>query len=143
MRISRKRLSIVFAGGVLGGLANALAIYIFGAMGITAAMGVSIAGDLAPPTLYWRSIWGGIWGALFLLPFMHGSIWKRGTLYSLGPTLVQLFVVFPLVKDKGICGLELGALTPLMVFVFNAVWGLVAAWWVVGAADKGIDIGPA
>ena len=27
-------------------------------------------------------------------------------------------------------GMGLGALTPLFVFVFNAVWGIVAAIWI-------------
>jgi len=31
--------------------------------------------------------------------------------------------------DKGVGGLALGALTPLFVLFFNAVWGVVAAWW--------------
>lgn len=119
-----------------GGCANALAIYLSGALGITAALGVAIPYDLAPPTLYWRAVWGGIWGFLFLLDYERGSVWKRGIVYSLAPTLVQLLFVFPFVKYKGFYGLYLGALTPLCVFVFNAVWGLVAAWWIVDAADE-------
>jgi hypothetical protein len=30
---------------------------------------------------------------------------------------------------KGIMGFDLGLLTPLLVFVFNAIWGLTAAIW--------------
>ena len=51
----------------------------------------------------------------------------KGTLLSLFPTAVQLFVIFPLKANKGIAGLELGALTPLLVIGFNWVWGVVAA----------------
>jgi hypothetical protein len=39
----------------------------------------------------------------------------------LGPTIVQLFVVFPPKAGKGIMGFELGLLTPLLVVVFNAI----------------------
>jgi hypothetical protein len=53
---------------------------------------------------------------------------SQGLLLSLGPTLVQLFIVFPLKADKGVMGLDLGVFTPLVVIFFNAVWGLVAAY---------------
>jgi hypothetical protein len=53
----------------------------------------------------------------------------RGILYSLGPTLVMLFVVFPVKANKGMLGLALGNMTPVLVFFFNAVWGVTAALW--------------
>ncbi|MGD8345440.1 MAG: hypothetical protein PVI38_10390 [Desulfobacterales bacterium] len=128
MTMARK-ISLVFAAGVLGGLINSLAVWIFGEFGITAAAGVKIAPKLTAAWLYPRLVWGGIWGVLFLLPMMQTSIWSRGFIYSLGPTLVQLFVVFPLKAQKGAMGLELGMLTPLFVVVFNAIWGWTAAIW--------------
>lgn len=70
-----------------------------------------------------------MWGFLFLLPLLRNRILPRGVVLSLGPTLVQLFVVFPLKAHKGYMGLDLGILTPLFVFVFNAIWGLTAALW--------------
>jgi len=48
-------------------------------------------------------------------------------LLSLFPTAVQLFVVFPMMAHKGMAGLELGLLTPLLVLFFNGIWGMVAA----------------
>jgi hypothetical protein len=54
----------------------------------------------------------------------------QGLLLSIGPTLVQLFVVFPLLTPTGTAGLGLGSLTPVFVVVFNAIWGVAAAWWV-------------
>jgi hypothetical protein len=42
---------------------------------------------------------------------------------------VQLFVVFPLKAGKGYMGLDLGTLTPLLVFIFNAIWGIATAIW--------------
>lgn len=50
----------------------------------------------------------------------------KGTVLSLFPTAVQLFVVFPM-REKGIAGLEFGLLTPIFVLFFNWVWGVVAA----------------
>ena len=123
------KISMVFGAGCLGGLVNSLAVWIFGFYGITAAIGVKIAPQLSPPWLYPRIVWGGIWGLLFLLPLLKKSILLRGLIFSLGPTLVQLFIVFPMKANKGVMGLDLGALTPLAVVVFNAVWGVTAAIW--------------
>ena len=124
-----KKITMVFGAGCLGGLANSLALWIFGVFGITQAFGVNIAPQLSPPWLYPRLVWGGIWGVLFLLPLMKKSFLLRGLIFSLGPTLVQLFVVFPMKAHKGVMGLDLGTLTPLAVIVFNAIWGLAAAIW--------------
>ena len=124
-----KKLSLVFAAGCLGGLLNSLAVWIFGDIGITSALGVKIAPSLSAPWLYPRLVWGGIWGLLFLLPLMHKRYLYRGLIFSLGPTIVHLFVIFPIKASKGIMGLELGMLTPLVVLFFNAIWGLTAAIW--------------
>jgi hypothetical protein len=60
---------------------------------------------------------------------MKTRIFSRGFIFSLGPTLVHLFVVFPSKANKGVMGLDLGLLTPLFVVVFNAIWGWTAAIW--------------
>lgn len=129
MKKLAKRLTVIFAAGCLGGLANSLAVWLFGAYGVTKSLGVRIAPDLSPVWLYPRLVWGGIWGLLFLLPVFHNSALKRGLLLSLGPTIIQLFVVFPYKADQGMMGMGLGALTPLLVFVFNAIWGITVAMW--------------
>jgi hypothetical protein len=126
---SVKEWSLAFAAGALGGLANSLTLWFFGAFGINRLLGVALAPMLTPAWLYPRLVWGGLWGFLFLLPFPRLAYPSRGLIYSLAPTLVQLFIVFPLVLHKGVGGLELGYLTPLLVLLFNAVWGLVAALW--------------
>ncbi|MGD2269756.1 MAG: hypothetical protein PVI06_05100 [Desulfobacterales bacterium] len=124
-----KKLALVFAAGCLGGLINSLAVWIFGEIGITSALGVKIAPKISPAWLYPRIVWGGIWGALFLLPLWKQKILIKGLIYSLGPTIIQLFVVFPVKAGKGVMGLDLGILTPLFVIIFNAIWGLTAAIW--------------
>ncbi len=129
MKKLAKRLTVIFAAGCLGGLANSLAVWLFGAYGVTKSLGVRIAPDLSPAWLYPRLVWGGIWGLVFLLPVFRSSVLKRGLLLSLGPTIIQLFVVFPYKADQGMMGMGLGALTPLLVFVFNAIWGITVAIW--------------
>jgi hypothetical protein len=124
-----RKISIVFGAGCLGGLANSLGIWVCGFYGITAAFGVKIAPQLSAPWLYPRIVWGGIWGLLFLLPLWQKRFLIRGLIFSLGPTLVQLFIVFPMQANKGVMGLDLGSLTPVAVIVFNAIWGLTAAIW--------------
>ena len=124
-----KEISLTFAAGVLGGLANSLTVWLFGAVGLSQLLGVALAPQLSPVWLYPRLVWGGIWGWLFLLPSPRLTYSTRGIFLSLGPSLVQIFLVFPYQLDKGVGGLQLGYLTPLLVLFFNAVWGLEAAQW--------------
>lgn len=126
-----RSLSLFFAAGALGGLANSLAVWLCGQLGISHALGVAIAPALTPAWLYPRIVWGGLWGLLFVLPLSLGVV-ARGLVVSLGPSLVQLLVVFPLKAERGVLGLDLGLATPLLVLLFNAVWGVVASWWVHG-----------
>lgn len=122
-----KKLLIFFAAGCVGALGNSLAVWQFGQLGITSAFGVSIAPSLTPGWLYPRIVWGGLWGLLFILPLLQSRLLLKGAVLSLFPTLVQLFVVFPFMANKGLAGLELGLLTPVFVLFFNWVWGVVAA----------------
>jgi hypothetical protein len=66
---------------------------------------------------------------------MHNQLVLKGLIYSLGPTLVQLFIVFPFKANQGMMGFGKGALTPVFVIIFNAVWGITAALWMKWA-DK-------
>lgn len=124
-----RSLSLFLAAGALGGLINSLVVWAFGELGINQALGVAIAPALSPSWLYPRIVWGGLWGLVFALPLSTGWL-ARGLVLSLGPSLIQLFVVFPVKANKGILGLDLGVLTPVLVLLFNAVWGVVTSWWV-------------
>ncbi|MGD2175595.1 MAG: hypothetical protein PVJ27_09345 [Candidatus Brocadiaceae bacterium] len=132
---SVRRLSTAFAAGALGGAVNGIVVWGAGGLGLTTALGVQIAPALTRELIYSKVVWGAIWGLLFLLPLWRRSVVVRGLIYSIGPTLVQLLLVFPLKADKGMLGLELGVLTPLFVLLFNAAWGITAALWVVAAAE--------
>lgn len=122
-----KKLLVCFAAGCLGALANSLVAWQFGASGIARWAGVAIAPSLTPGWLYPRIVWGGIWGLLFVLPFLRSRFLLKGTLLSLLPTLVQLFVVFPYQAHKGVAGLSLGMWTPALVLFYNWVWGVITA----------------
>jgi hypothetical protein len=120
-----KNLLVYFASGCLGGLANSLAVWLFGKYGITKMLGVSLAPGLSPEWLYPRIVWGGIWGLAFVLPFMKSSLINKGLLLSLLPSLYMLFVAFPHSR-QGMLGLGIGMLTPVLVVFFNMIWGFVA-----------------
>jgi hypothetical protein len=122
-----KNILVFFAAGCLGGLANSLTVWIFGDLGITSSLGVAISPSLTPDWLYPRIVWGGIWGLTFVLPIFKSNLFLKGTLLSLLPTIVQLFVVFPYKANKGMAGIELGLYTPAFVLFFNWVWGVFTA----------------
>ena len=124
-----RNLSFVFTAGALGGLANSAALWGAGGVGLTGALGVAIAPSLTAAWLYPRLVWGALWGLVFLLPFSRERWVARGLVASLGPSLVQLFGVFPWRLNMSMLGLELGALTPVVVLVANAVWGVATSWW--------------
>ncbi len=136
MRKFIQSVMLLFAAGCAGGLANSMAVWLFGRWGIPAALGVKIAPALTPAWLYPRIVWGGIWGFVLLFPLFRHNTVARGVFFSLGPTLVQLFIVFPIKAQKGVMGLDLGTLTPLFVLFYNAVWGLTAAL-LLRSAEKG------
>lgn len=136
MKLTMKNLSLVFVAGLWGALLNSLAVWSFGRLGITPALGVHIAPPLTPAFLYPRLVWGGLWGFLFLLPLGRLSFPARGLILSLAPSLAQLFWVFPLKAHQGVLGLHLGLLTPVFVLFFNAIWGVFAGLW-LSRARKG------
>lgn len=129
MKRLAKRLTLVFSAGCFGGLLNSLCLWLLGNYGVTAALGVKIAPHLTPSWLYPRIVWGGLWGFLFILPLLRRFYLLRGLAYSLGPSAVQLFVIFPLEAHKGLLGLDLGVMTPILVLFVNAVWGMSTVFW--------------
>ncbi|MFA5110989.1 MAG: hypothetical protein WC443_06265 [Desulfobaccales bacterium] len=122
-----RNLSLIFAAGAVGGLAKAVVAWTFGAVGLNALLGFPMAPAMTPMWIYQHMVWGGIWAFLFLLPF-SGSYYLRGAVYSLGQTLVQLLVIFPKMH-KGMLGLELGYMAPVLVTFFGVIWGLATGFW--------------
>jgi hypothetical protein len=120
-------LSLIFAAGAVGGLVKAVAAWMFGAAGINALLGFKMAPAMTPMWIYQHMVWGGIWALLFFLP-LTWSYYMRGVLFSLGQTLVQLLIIFPKM-GKGILGLQLGYMAPVLVTFFGVIWGLATAYW--------------
>ena len=129
MNLSMKNLSLVFTAGLFGGLVNCLIVWLFGKLGIPQALEVQIAPPLTTAFIYPELVWGGLWGLLFLIILGRLSFPVKGLLISLLPSMVQLFWVFPFIVRKGILGLQLGALTPLVVLIYTALWGIPAGLW--------------
>lgn len=132
MEIWRK-LSIGFAAGGLGAVANVLFIAAMGQLGVIAAMGISFPPPALPGFLYKQVAWGGLWGFLLIVPVLTHSWPWRGLLIGLLASVATLFVFFPLhttgEQGPGMAGLNAGNLTPVLVLLANWVWGLVAAGW--------------
>ncbi|HPC73481.1 MAG TPA: hypothetical protein P5551_00225 [Syntrophales bacterium] len=129
MKNAAKNLSLTFAAGCLGGLVSSVTLWIFAEFGILSAFNVRVGAPTTPPWWYQRIVWGGIWGFLFLIPLTKQNHFLKGLIFSLGPTLFQLFVVFPYWLNKGMMGVDLGRWTPLFIVFFNAVWGWTTALW--------------
>ena len=123
-----RQATLDFGAGVLGALADVIVLVIFGALSIVPAT------EVTKLFLYRALVWGGLWGFLFLIPW-KASWWLRGLVFSLGPTAVLWFVIYPFVANLGVLGLNQGIWGPITPLITNGVWGLVAAWWLefVGA----------
>ena len=119
-------------GGILGGLAHALFLYLSGKVGLTQFLGVDIAPHLSWNWLQPKLLWGGIWGALFALCgiMVRRKLVRAALIFSLIPSAFHLFYVYPQLTRYGYLGIGLGLLTPLVVICANAVYGVVMAAWV-------------
>ena len=132
-----KKISLTFSAGVVGALVNSLALWLFGASRLHDVLHVAIAPALSAPWLYPRLVWGGLWGLLFAIPVFTNRGWSRGLWLSLAPTAAQLLYFFPYHAHKGFFGLQLGMMTPVVVLVFNALWGLSAYAWLRATGMRG------
>ena len=130
------RINNAFTAGAFGGLVNSITVWAVGALGVSELLKVNISPELTKSFIYPKIILGGAWGVLLFLPILQKKLFLKGVVLSLGPTLTQLFIIFPIKSSQGILGLELGKLTPLLVFLFNAVWGISAVWWYMISGNK-------
>jgi hypothetical protein len=121
------RAAISFIAGAVGGAVNGVALWLFGVLGITLALGFKMAPNFTIPWLLPRMLFGGLWGLLFLLPFRRDKPYLKGLVLSLAPSAYMLFKVFP-EMGAGVPGLAKGPGSPFFVLFFNAIRGLSAAW---------------
>ena len=123
-----RKISGAFTGGAIGGLIDSINIVLLSKYGITTLLGVSMKPEFTGPWLYPRLVWSGLWMLLLILPLWQKRTALRGCLFSLLPSAMMLFMVFP-EMGKGVMGLGFGTLTPLLVIVLNCIYGMIAAYW--------------
>ena len=123
-----KKISAAFAGGAIGGFVDSFNIWFMGKFGISDLIGLSMQPEFTAPWLYQRMVWGGIWMLLLLLPLLRDKVLLRGCLFSLLPSAMMLFMVFP-EMGKGLMGLGFGVVTPFVVIGLNCIYGMVASLW--------------
>ncbi len=61
--------SLTYAAGSVGGAINGLAVWLFGASAITAALGIKLAPALTSAFLYPRLVWGAFGASCFCYLF--------------------------------------------------------------------------
>jgi hypothetical protein len=125
-------LGVCVTGGILGALTSSVALWFADIYGLTDLAGVALHSDLTWAWLRPRLLWGAIWGAgfVFFAWAGPGKLYILALLYSLIPSAVQLFYVFPVVLGRGTMGTSLGNFAPAFVIGANAVYALVIALWV-------------
>lgn len=119
-----KNALLVYAAGSLGAVLQIVVMSLAVHYGFTQDLGVRIAASYSPSWMYPRIVWGGLWGLVFLLPILSGSLLMRSAVLSLIPACVQLFIIYPFYEGKSFAGLSQGMLTPLVVLFFWWVWAL-------------------
>lgn len=129
-------LAVSYFGGALGAVACSVALWLVGRAGLTGMIGVSIAPALEWAWLSDRILWGGLWGLGFpLFLRLERRPVRAGLLLSLLPTAAQLLYLFPR-SGRGLLGVSLGALTPLVVLAANALWGWTLAHVVLASGHR-------
>jgi hypothetical protein len=123
-----RKLSCGYAGGAVGALLACVALWLLGREGVTSWMGVGIHPRLTSDWLISHLFWGGIFGLSLSLPVLENRVIFRGLLAALLPAVYTFMVVFPR-AGKGVMGLGYGALTPVLLGVIFALWGITAAGW--------------
>ncbi len=119
-----QKLLLYFTAGGLGGLCNSLVVWSLGAMGITPALGFSMAPDFTAAWVLRRIFASALWGLIFWIPLYNSSPVKKGILLSVLPWLSSVLIVFPFQMNTGYFGLGFGLATPLWTFLFAAIWGV-------------------
>lgn len=127
MRVVTRIFACLLAGAV-GGMVCGVVLW-----GLNAA-GIATFFNFSPQPVFRLQyftplvLFGTVWGLLFLIPGCGRWCYLRGLAFSLIPSLVVLLRVLPN-RGWGLLGLEHSPLTPLLVIVLGAVWGLSAAAW--------------
>jgi hypothetical protein len=120
-----------YAAGALAALLTSIVLWIavrakLGAL-CDVELGKLFPGGLDPHWLGWRVLEGSLFALAWPLARGRGLTPVRaGLLVSLLPSLRELFLRLP-GAGYGMLGVQLGALTPVVVLAANALWG-----WILG-----------
>ena len=126
-----RRFAGPYAAGALAALLTSLVLWIavrakLGAL-CDVELGKLFPGGLDPYWLGWRVLEGSLFALAWPLARGRGLTPVRaGLLVSLLPSLRELFLRLPN-AGYGMLGVQLGALTPVVVLAANALWG-----WILG-----------
>ncbi len=136
MNKTLRTLGLYFAAGCLGGVSMNIINIFLNLVNFPVAIGIDITPDHSLPALYSDLFWGGVWGFLFIIPFLKDLYLVKGVILSLIPTFTQLVFVLPFFKGATILGLEFGTMMPVYVMLLNIVWGLVAGFFLLKASES-------
>lgn len=122
--------ALLFMAGLLGGIANAFAVFYSDDLGLTALLNLDLSPAFNKEQLYSKMVWGGVWGLIFILPielrrWPFKNLVVNGVVLSLLPSMLVLLYLFP-EAGKGLWGFDIGALMPAYVIAMNIIWGLVS-----------------
>ncbi len=124
------RLGLGVLGGILAALFHGLLTLFAGWTGIAALLAPGLDVQLSAADWGVRVLHGVAWGFLF------GFAWRwlpgsdfvtKGLVASVILSLYVLLIRYPFFESAGFLGVELGALTPLLVVCANALAAVVAA----------------
>jgi len=122
------RLGLGLLGGILGALATVLARLALMGLGVDRVLDVILPVTWTGLELAMHVGSGAVWGMVlgFVFPWLPGATpGGRGALFSLLPSLYVLLKVYPVDRDLGVFGVELGTWMFLFVFALNLLWGAV------------------
>jgi len=136
------RIIYVFVAGALGGLTNSLVVWSLSALGITPALGFSMAPEISFEWMFRRVFASALWGIIFLIPVYKNAPVRKGAVLSILPWLSSALIVFPMRMNVGFCGLGFGIGTPIWTLAFAAVWGITGTLF-LSRYEPGSALNPA
>ena len=127
MRNTLSKIFHAMAAGATGGMLQSGIILLVGKLGFFNLLGLPLSFDFNLVWFYQRITWGGLWGLLFLVPLL-GRVphWQRGVAVGVFPALATSLLFLPFKDVHGWFGLNLGAMMPVVVFVFGILWGVIS-----------------
>lgn len=122
-----RSLAVAYSAGTVGGIANFAFGILMASLGIFGMVGIHLPSPVLPGALYQRLVWGGLFGVMLFAP-IRGGMFSRGFWISLAPSLVAGLIFFPR-RGMGYFGLNAGPIMPIVILLFNWVWGIATVWF--------------